>query len=304
MFTMITMLLVVCLFIVEVSSFTISPTHTLTQIHQHGRNTRFSLASLPPENDRGDSQGVVDSVVGKEVQELLARAKAIRDSLPPDDDQTSIQVRTKSSTDVNVETSSENNAETSSIGYRLYVDIGREDGTWMNPKWGASGKRIEFTIDTFFHVSNSDGEDLSLADDDVVAKMVKDNLSGKSSSVRKLDSPQPARLRGGFDQMKCSSGGYRIDVGKGSTVRFFLDVEGTPEISSSYGDINIPKGCLYFSLPCFIVGKARQIQLSKKEGIVSVRQKGWHSGWWREESRIAGVFRAVPIEEARKRDRF
>ena len=35
--------------------------------------------------------------------------------------------------------------------YRQYNDIGREDGTWMDPKWGASGRRIEFTVDVCFY---------------------------------------------------------------------------------------------------------------------------------------------------------
>jgi hypothetical protein len=63
----------------------------------------------------------------------------------------------------------------------------------------------------------------------------------------------------------------------------------------------VPKGALYFAIPAFGGGVA---QLSKKEGIVSVRQTGWHTGWRREESRIVGTFLAVPIEEARRRDGF
>lgn len=41
------------------------------------------------------------------------------------------------------------------------------------------------------------------------------------------------------------------------------------------------------------------------EGIISVRQVGWNTGWRREESRILGVFRAVPsIEKARRVDGY
>jgi hypothetical protein len=35
--------------------------------------------------------------------------------------------------------------------------------------------------------------------------------------------------------------------------------------------------------------------LSTKEGIVTVKQIGWHTGWRREESRILGTFRAVTL---------
>jgi len=242
----------------------------------------------------------VNNDVSKEVQALLARAKAIRDSLPPEPEpqQQLNQVQTIDTTIEGTE------AATPSLGYRLYFDIGREDGTWMDPTWGRSGKRIEGTIDVSFQLSRDDGEeDTSRADQDVMSKMVKDNLTGKSSAVRIIDS-SPARLRGGFDKMACRGGGYRIDAGnknRSSTARFYLEVDGTKEGDGAYGDIFIPEGCLYFSLPCFNNGVK---QLSSKEGIVTVRQMGWHTGWRREESRIIGVFRAVPIEQAKKRDRF
>eukprot|EP00956_Cyclotella_meneghiniana_P008937 scaffold12269_cov41-Cyclotella_meneghiniana.AAC.3 len=32
------------------------------------------------------------------------------------------------------------------------VDIGREPDTWMDPRWGASGHRIEFTLDVSFPI--------------------------------------------------------------------------------------------------------------------------------------------------------
>jgi hypothetical protein len=80
-------------------------------------------------------------------------------------------------------------------------------------------------------------------------------------------------------------------------------VEGTIKADQSYmyGDVSIPKGYLYFSLPCF-VGSIKQ--LSKKEGLVSVRQSGWHTGWRREESRICGVFNAKSILDAQRFDSY
>ena len=69
---------------------------------------------------------------------------------------------------------------------------------------------------------------------------------------------------------------------------------------SCHRDVSIPEGCLYFSLPCF----GGVSNLSTKEGIVSVRQMGWHTGWRREESRIIGTVYASPIEIAIKRDKF
>jgi hypothetical protein len=141
------------------------------------------------------------------------------------------------------------------------------------------------------------------ANADVVERTVKDNFGGTSSLIYKIVSSPFARLRSGFDRMACHGGGYRIDTGRNGvgTVQFHLSVNGTPERESSFGDIHVPGGRLYFSLPCF--GNSTS-QLSTKEGPVTVRQIGWHTGWRREESRIAGTFRALPVEQAQKRDGY
>jgi hypothetical protein len=166
----------------------------------------------------------------------------------------------------------------------------------MDPRWGASGKRIGFSIDIKLFSDTP-------ANAEVLDRMVKDNFGGTSSPVYKIVSSPFARLRSGFDRMACHGGGHRIDTGRNGagTVRFHLLVHGTPERGSSFGDIYVPGGCLYFSLPCF--GNSTS-QLSTKEGPVTVRQIGWHTGWRREESRIVGTFRAVHIEQARKRDGY
>jgi hypothetical protein len=81
----------------------------------------------------------------------------------------------------------------------------------------------------------------------------------------------------------------------------------TIELTSTLRDISIPKGRLYFSLPSFPRGDRNDpsnMLLSTKEGIISVREMGWHTGWRRQESRIVGVFRAVPIEKARRIDAY
>ena len=252
--------------------------------------------SATPERDREP-----ENDVAQEAQELLARAKAIRESLPEEK-----QSRPEATTSRGTSVATSEESDVPSVGYRLNFDIGREDGTWMDPTWGRSGKRIEGSLDVAFRIppdpSASSGEDPSLAGPDIASNMVKDNLSGQSTAVRVLDSPRGARLRGGFDQMKCRGGGYRLDIAKrGATVRCYVEVDGTEGGDRNYGDVFIPKGRLYFSLPCF---NNSVKQLSSKEGIVTVRQMGWHTGWRREESRIVGVFRAVPIEQARKKDKY
>lgn len=179
------------------------------------------------------------------------------------------------------------------VGYRLYLDIGREQGTWMDPRWGASGRRMDLALDVMFCTE-------TLADATTQANMVQDNFGGKRAPVYQLDSAPSARLRNGFDKMKCFCGGYRVDVAKdGKAIRFHVNVDGKE--GPEYGDISIPKGCLHFSLPCFGQGLS---QLSTREGLVSVRQIGWHTGLRREESRIIGTFRAVPIEKATEQNKY
>lgn len=100
--------------------------------------------------------------------------------------------------------------------------------------------------------------------------------------------------------MECRPGAYRIDRSSShgpATIRFLIPVQG----SAKYGDIAIPSGNLYFSLPVFA---NRISQLSRKEGPVTVQRMGWHTGWRRRESRIVGVFRAVPLVEAKQKDGF
>eukprot|EP00957_Ditylum_brightwellii_P193553 14739077-Ditylum_brightwellii.AAC.1 len=64
----------------------------------------------------------------------------------------------------------------------------------MDPRWGASGKLIEFTIDIDF--LTSDGEEASIASLDVAEHMVKDNFGGMRSSVYVLNSSPNAHLQG------------------------------------------------------------------------------------------------------------
>jgi len=188
--------------------------------------------------------------------------------------------------------------------FRLYLDVGRETGTWMDPRWGASGRRVECTID----VSFGDVYDAAAATAEACVELKKCLATSASTPPRKMRTAPFARLRGGFDKMQLIDGGFCIeDPGKGSstsTLRLCIEVGGASE-----GDVTIPRGFLFFALPCFgfrQVGSSSSsmMTLSNKAGTICVRQMGWHTGWRREESRILGVFRAVEIEKARLLDKF
>mmetsp|Transcript_19289 Transcript_19289/g.21535 ORF Transcript_19289/g.21535 Transcript_19289/m.21535 type:complete len:346 (-) Transcript_19289:105-1142(-) len=297
------------------------PNYHQKYLHHGTLQQRKKLLIFPPlsmtdnnndsdtENDDNDNN---TSELYKEAQELMARAKAIRDSLPPEEREKMEREKIEKEKEIASKVEEEKIEDERtvvlgpSVGYRLSIDLGRESGTWMDPQWGRSGARIDFTVDVAFLLpenNNNDSIDPSLANKDVMSNMVKDNLTGKSSVVRVVSCPlQRACMREGLGyQMECNGGGYRVDFddnknsNQSSTARFYLDVEGTSTSSVGlvYGDIFVPEGQLYFSLPCF----SRSVErLSTREGIVTVRQYGWHTGWRRLESRIVGTFRAKPLK--------
>jgi hypothetical protein len=164
-----------------------------------------------------------------EAENLLRRARDLRATLPVEEVRSSRKESLSGSTPSNSKWRVKDNPAVPGVGYRLAMDIGREDGTWMDPRWGASGRRISLSLDVLF----SD----VVAEKELQKKMIKDNFGGQSSSIYSLQTAPVARLRNGFDEMKCSPGAYRVDSGGNGkqTARFFVPVSGTPEQLSPYG---------------------------------------------------------------------
>lgn len=259
---------------------------------------------------KNDDEGVI-TTAEQQAERLLARAKSIREDLDAAVSSNSSNQLDEGNSSTKIKSEFSLASGSNNNSYRIYLDIGREPGTWMDPRWGASGKRIECTLDIDF--TQQQGEDKECSSEEIASALIKTvtTKTSKLSPVFKLQHAPFARLRSGFDKMKIDDGGYCIESGlKSSTLRFCLSVSGTGGSSASYGDISIPEGKLYFALPYFgtVQGdgsnNSPSMSISKKEGTICVKQMGWHTGWRREESRILGVFRAVPLEEARRRDKF
>ena len=309
----------------------------LTTHHHHHRSPRRSSSSaLALDNDEND-------ILVDEARQLMAKAKEIRESLVSSSDKSTTMTQlSKEAISVVGEKPSTPLSDFTlpshllNSGHRLYVDIGREPGTWMEPRWGASGRRLEFTLDVSFlrlqldDIASSSQEEEQrivndyLASDDIATKLISSTSSSKSSlsPIYALHSAPYARLLGGFDKMEMFDGGYCIESSSTATatktMRFCLSVAGTTN-----GDISIPEGYLYFALPYFGIIQQQQVQvgntdtdndnnstfssqqkimnLSSRDGTVTVKQMGWHTGWYREESRILGLFRAVPLQKAQNR---
>jgi hypothetical protein len=209
-------------FWILVVSFATKPTTVNGFVPSQHRLPRFHTIELHAKTDNAK----------EEAERLLARARELRSEIgavTPKKQQTADDVLSKTtSKQVSPWNVADNNAKCT--GYRLYVDIGREEGTWMDPRWGASGRRIEFSLDVAFLLDEE-------ASETIQANMIKDNFGGKSSTTKLLLTAPYARLRSGFDRMPCRDGGYRIDDGRNgaSTVRFFVSVDGTEASTTSYG---------------------------------------------------------------------
>ena len=149
------------------------------------------------------SSSSVDTIASqkkKEAEKYLAKARVLREGLPPDQ-----QINAKQEEAVSTTTSSSSPwnvvSDVDGVDYRLQVDIGREEGSWMDPRWGASGRRIEFSLDVRFATTVVEKNREAAASRRRM--MVQDNLGGQSSEVFLLETATNARLRNGFDRMKC-----------------------------------------------------------------------------------------------------
>lgn len=269
------------------------------------RSNRGSSSALRGELPGSGSSDGDEAPASTEAERLLAKARAIRESLgsTQPDESGAVAAARGGIDEVRMQSDFSLRAKSLDDSFRLYLDIGRESGTWMDPRWGASGRRIECTMDVSF------GDSSESASDDITVGLIKTVTSKSStlSEVCRMQYAPYARLRRGFDKMVIDDGGYCIESAPSSpssTLRFCVSVGGATE-----GDVSIPEGKLYFALPYF--GRVKggddgstTMNLSSKEGTITVKQMGWHTGWYREESRILGVFRAVPLEKARERDKF
>ena len=207
---------------------------------------------------RQSSSSLREARGNNSAEQLLAQAKAIRDSIPSSTD----TIGTANDVMVNVQNEfalPPSNSDDSSgcccstNDYKLTVDIGREPGTWMDPRWGASGRRIEFTLDVSFPIITSSSSEnygssssggnreeevvVASASRDIATSLLKcvTSQSNSVSRVYEMTYAPYARLKRGFDKMEILDGGYCIETtssnraSSSSTLRFFISVAGTED---------------------------------------------------------------------------
>eukprot|EP00957_Ditylum_brightwellii_P042740 3236367-Ditylum_brightwellii.AAC.1 len=138
--------------------------------------------------DELKSEAEVLLVIAKKLWESLAKTESERAASKPVDIFTPTSEKETSNVNDNVA------SFLPSTEYCLYIDIRREDRTWMDPRWGASEKWIKFIIDIDF--LTSDGGEAFIASSNVAEQLVKDNFGGTSSPVYVLNSSLNAHLQG------------------------------------------------------------------------------------------------------------
>mmetsp|Transcript_4776 Transcript_4776/g.9577 ORF Transcript_4776/g.9577 Transcript_4776/m.9577 type:complete len:238 (-) Transcript_4776:2-715(-) len=194
---------------------------------------------------------------------LLVEAKRLREEAAELQESIGVLDVTEDSTDSMDSMESAESLNSMLFTHRLFLNFGREENTWMEPSWGRSGRRIEATLDVAFQEGST-----------ITASAI--------------------RLRGGFDSLPVRNAKYEI-TNKG-TIVFTIDTNGTEEGYDSQGDIYIPKG-EFLAKVGWLGGtpNSNPNNFSNREGVLTVRQRGWHTGLPRMESRIAGVVRVDEI---------
>ena len=185
-------------------------------------------------------------------------------------------------------------------------DLGREDGTWMPPRWAASGARYEFSLDVKLGGSASVAAAAEKEGAASVAAWFDSRAARGSRSASKetrrdkylggdgsggvvvLEGRQPTRPKirnypAPFTVVPgCWTRAGKVNDG---SLKLWMQVgdEGV-----EFEDLALPPGeRLFMTAPAW--GRT----LSNRGGVVSVRV----NAIWRTEYRIVGRWKAVPIEQ-------
>ena len=128
--------------------------------------------------------------------------------------------------------------------WRLSIDVGREEGTWMPEDWAKSGARLVCPLEV---------EVLGEAAAEPNAE--RDIMGGGASLIRPVATPKIVSERG-EEEVLVAGGGWKIgpsDAGRGraATLRFwldFLEARGLGAgVSARRNDVTLPAERLYFA---------------------------------------------------------
>ena len=127
---------------------------------------------------------------------------------------------------------------------RINVDVGREQGTWMDKDWAASGGRLVLPVNVVF---TNDRVDLGIPGEE--------GLGGRyCRKLEVLEDTVTIVGPSGQVQVPVSDGGWatlpilnkKLEQGE-RKLRFFLDFP----IGAQRNDVTIPSGRVFFSSSCF-----------------------------------------------------
>lgn len=132
--------------------------------------------------------------------------------------------------------------------WRIQVNIGREEGTWMPETWAASGARLSFPMDVM------------VTSDYIVEKDSEyDFMGGNSMRLTVLEDPTFVSSQGEQFIGIREEGAWKMQMpkqrGAAATLRFWVDVEQAEDLSQGVGavrnDVALPAERIFFMSKCW-----------------------------------------------------
>lgn len=130
--------------------------------------------------------------------------------------------------------------------WRIQVNIGREEGTYMPESWAASGARLFFPMDIMVTSDYKTEKDSEY-----------DFMGGNSMRLDVLEDPSFVNSQGEQFIGIREQGAWKLQMPRGTaaTLRFWIDVEQADELSLGVGalrnDVTLPAERIYFMSKCW-----------------------------------------------------
>jgi hypothetical protein len=132
--------------------------------------------------------------------------------------------------------------------WRLDLNIGREDGTWMPEEWAESGARLSFSVDALI-----ESEYCSMRDDEM------DFMGPNALRLNVLEDPSFISSEGEEFIAMPEEGAWKLRLpkrkGAAGTLRFWMDTEAAPElgdmVAARRNDVILPAERLYCMAKCW-----------------------------------------------------
>lgn len=135
--------------------------------------------------------------------------------------------------------------------WRLQLDVGREEGTWMPETWATSGARLLFSVDVSIEAEGAEQRDAELK-----------FMGPNANRVVVLEDATFVNQNGEQIIRIAEEGGWKVHFSRGSadgaasTCRLWIDLEANPDlpggqIAAIRNDVSLSAERLYFMAQCW-----------------------------------------------------